>query len=280
MPAPVNHFEPAHFINRELSWLEFNQRVLNEARDPANPLLERLKFLCITASNLDEFFEVRVAGLKQLIESGAAGRGMDGLTPAETLRAVRRRIRRMVRDQYVCWRRELARALAKNGIRFLQPAQLARADLKWLENFYHSEVLPVLTPLAIDPKHPFPQLLNKSLNIIVQVEMKTGADILRHLAVGQPPRVPPPVVRLAREGRDYVFLGRVIGWFLREIFPGTKILGHWHFRVTRNSELSIDEQDTGNLLKAVENELHNRRKGDAVRLEIDHDCPETIRRSE
>ena len=231
MPAPVKHFEPVHFINRELSWLEFNQRVLNEARDPGNPLLERLKFLCITASNLDEFFEVRVAGLKQQIESGATGRGMDGLTPAETLRAVQSRIRRMVRDQYVCWRRELAPALAKNGIRFLQPAQLARADLKWLENFYHSEVLPVLTPLAIDPKHPFPQLLNKSLNIIVQVEMKTGADILRHLAVVQAPRVLPPVVRLAREGRDYVFLGRVIGWFLREIFPGTKILGHWHFRV-------------------------------------------------
>ena len=279
MPVAVKHFEPAHFINRELSWLEFNQRVLNEARDPANPLLERLKFLCITASNLDEFFEVRVAGLKQLIESGATGRGMDGLTPADTLRAVRRRIGRMVRDQYVCWRRELAPALAKNGIRFLDPSQLARADLQWLEDFYRSQVLPVLTPLAIDPKHPFPQLLNKSLNIIAQVEMKTGPETLRHLAVVQAPRVLPPVVRLERPGRDYVFLGRVIGHFLREIFPGTKILGYWHFRVTRNSELYIDEQDTGNLLKAVENELHNRRKGDAVRLEIDQDCPEGIRKA-
>ena len=279
MPAAFQHFEPAHFINRELSWLEFNQRVLHEARDPANPLLERLKFLCITGSNLDEFFEVRVAGLKQQIESGAAGRGMDGLTPAETLRAVQARIRRMVRDQSLCWRRELAPALAKNGIRFLEPAQLARADLAWLEDFYRSQVLPVLTPLAIDPKHPFPQLLNKSLNIIAQVEMKTGLETLRHLAVVQAPRVLPPVVRLAREGRDYVFLGRVIGHFLREIFPGTKILGYWHFRVTRNSELYIDEQDTGNLLKAVENELHNRRKGDAVRLEIDRDCPEEIRKA-
>src|SRR5208283_6028595 len=152
MPLAVQHFKPAHFINRELSWLEFNQRVLNEARDPANPLLERLKFLCITGSNLDEFFEVRVAGLKQLIESGAPGRGMDGLTPAETLRAVRRRIRRLVRDQYACWREELAPALAKNGIRFLAPSQLTGPDLKWLENFYRSQVLPVLTPLAIDPK--------------------------------------------------------------------------------------------------------------------------------
>ena len=279
MPAAVNHFEPAHFINRELSWLEFNQRVLNEARDPGNPLLERLKFLCITASNLDEFFEVRVAGLKQQIESGATGRGMDGWTPAETLRAVRERIRRMVRDQSVCWRKELAPALARNGIRFLEPQELARADLKWLESFYRSQVLPVLTPLAIDPKHPFPQLLNKSLNLIVQVEMKTGAETLRHLAVVQAPRVLPPVVRLPREGRDYVFLGRVIGHFLRELFPGTKILGHWHFRVTRNSELYVDEQDAGNLLKAVERELHNRRKGDAVRLEMDRGCPAAIRKA-
>jgi polyphosphate kinase len=279
MPASVQHFKPAHFINRELSWLEFNQRVLNEARDPANPLLERLKFLCITGSNLDEFFEVRVAGLKQQVESGAAGRSMDGLTPAETLRAVRRRIRLMVRDQYVCWRKELAPALAKSGIRFLEPRQLAPGDLKWLEDFYRSQVLPVLTPLAIDPKHPFPQLLNKSLNIIAQVEMKTGSETLRHLAVVQVPRVLPSVVRLAREGRDYVFLGRAIGHFLREVFPGTKILGRWHFRVTRNSELYIDEQDSGNLLKAVENELHNRRRGDAVRLEIDQDCPEAIRKA-
>jgi len=279
MPQVVQHFEPVHFINRELSWLEFNQRVLNEARDDANPLLERLKFLCITASNLDEFFEVRVAGIKQQIESGASGRGRDGLTPAETLRAVQQRIRLMVRDQSACWREELAPALARSGIRFLEPPELAPADFQWLELFFQSQVLPVLTPLAIDPKHSFPQLLNKSLNIIAQVEMKTGGESLRHLAVVQAPRLLPPVVRLAREGRDYVFLGRIIGHFLRELFPGTKILGHWHFRVTRNSELYLDEQDAGNLLKAVENELHNRRKGDAVRLEIDPDCPAEIRRA-
>jgi polyphosphate kinase len=279
MADAVKHFEPAHFINRELSWLEFNQRVLNEARDPGNPLLERLKFLCISSSNLDEFFEVRVAGLKQQIESGDTGRGQDGLTAAETLIAVRSRIRRMVGDQYVCWREELAPALAENGIRFLEPPELARADLEFLQEYCRSQVLPVLTPLAIDPKHPFPQLLNKSLNIIAKVEMKTGTETLRHLAVVQAPRVLPPVVRLAREGRDYVFLGRVIGHFLREIFPGTKITGYWHFRVTRNSELYIDEQDAGDLLKAVENELHNRRKGDAVRLEIDEGCPEGIRKA-
>ncbi len=277
-PAPTA-VEPAPFLNRELSWLEFNQRVLQEARDPSNPVLERLKFFCIVGSNLDEFFQVRVAGLKQQIESGANSPGNDGSTPVETLRATHQRIRRMVHEQYVCWREELLPELARHRIRFLTPAQLAGADLKWLENFYHAEVRPVLTPLAIDPNHPFPQLLNKSLNIIVQLEMKTGAEKLRHLAVVQAPRVLPPVVRLPRAdgSRDYVFLGHVMGHFLGDLFPGTRILGFWLFRLTRNSELYIDEQDSGNLLKAIEKELHNRRKGDAVRLETDHHCPKAIR---
>ncbi|HEX4119537.1 MAG TPA: polyphosphate kinase 1 [Verrucomicrobiae bacterium] len=267
------------FINRELSWLEFNQRVLDQACNPHTPLLERLKFFCITSSNLDEFFEVRVAGLKQQVEAGVLSPGPDGLTPAETLRAVQERIRRMVDEQYICWREQLAPSLERHGIRFLKPAQLNEPDLKWIEDFYRREVRPVLTPLAIDPMHPFPQLLNKSLNIIVQLEMKSSGQNLRHLAVVQAPRVLPAVVRLPREDarRDYVFLGQVIGHFLGDLFPGTKILGYWHFRVTRNSELYLDEQDSGNLLKAIENELHNRRKGDAVRLEIDHDSPETIR---
>ena len=279
MAAAIQQFEPAHFINRELSWLEFNQRMLEEARDRSVPLLERVKFFCITGSNLDEFFEVRIAGLKQQIESGVTTRSPDGLTPMETLRAVRRRIRLLVRDQYACWRRQLAPALAKNGIRFLDPSALRPPASEWLEQFFRNEVLPVLTPLAIDPKHPFPQLLNKTLNLIVQLEMRTGKETLRHLAVVQEPRVLPPVVRVAGAGGDYVMLGRLIGHYLREIFPGTRILGHWRFRVTRNSELYVDETDGGNLLKAVETELHKRRRGDAVRLEIEADCPENIRKA-
>jgi polyphosphate kinase len=281
MEAEQTTIEPARLINRELSWLEFNQRVLEQARNPATPLLERLKFFCITSSNLDEFFEVRVAGLKQQVESGVQSRSPDGLTPAETLRAVQQRIRRMVHDQYVCWREQLAPGLERHGIRFLKPVDLAEADLKWLEDFYRREVRPVLTPLAIDPVHPFPQLLNKSLNIIVQLEMKTGGQNLRHLAVVQAPRVLPPVVQLPRpdQRRDYIFLGQVVGHFLGDLFPGTRIIGYWHFRITRNSELYLDEQDSGNLLKAIENELHNRRKGDAVRMETDHDCPEKIRKA-
>ncbi len=280
--AAHSQLESPRFLNRELSWLEFNQRVLAQARDPSNPILERLKFFCITASNLDEFFQVRVAGLKQQIESAVVTRGDDGWTPAETLRAVRNRIHQMVDEQYHCWRAELAPELASRGIHFLAPAQLNEEDHKWLEEFYRSEVRPVLTPLALDPKHPFPQLLNKSLNTIVEVEMRTGKEKLRHKAVVQAPRVLPPVVQLPRAdsgSRDYVFLEQVIGHFLGDLFPGTRILGHWHFRVTRNSELYIDEQDSGNLLKAIEKELHNRRRGAAVRLEIDHQCPPSIRKA-
>jgi polyphosphate kinase len=272
---------PQHFINRELSWLEFNQRVLDEALEPANPLLERLKFLCIVSSNLDEFFEIRVAGLKQQMESETVERGIDGLTATETFRAVSKRTHRMVDDLYACWREQLKPALARHGIRFLKFGELAPADLAWTEQFYRAEVRPVLTPLAIDPAHPFPQLLNKSLNAIVQLEMTRGSETLRHLAVVQVPRVLPPLIRLPREDdrREYVFLGGLIGHFLGDLFPGTTILGHWLFRVTRNSELYIDEEETVSVLKAVEEELHRRRRGDAVRLEVVAHCPPEIRQA-
>ncbi len=272
-------FKPGDFINRELSWLEFNQRVLDEALNPENPLLERLKFFCIVSSNLDEFFEVRVAGIKQQVETEAVERSVDGLTATETLRAVTRRVRRMVRDQYACWREQLRPALAKNGFRFLSFAQLDAADRKWIETFYASEVQPVLTPLAIDSAHPFPQLLNRSLNLIVKLAVKGDGKSATRLAVVQVPRVLPRLVRLPRtDGRmDYVFLGRLIGHFLGDLFPGTKILGFWLFRVTRNSELYIDEEEVANLLAAVENELQRRRRGDAVRLEVERDTPPEVR---
>ena len=277
--AKLEPSDPARFLNRELSWLEFNQRVLDEALDPQNPLLERVKFFCIVSSNLDEFFEVRVAGLKQQIESDVVERSLDGLTSSEAFRTITRRVRQMVQDQYACWRDQLLPELSKNGIRILDVTELAKDDLDWVEQYYRAEVRPVLTPLAIDPAHPFPQLLNKSLNLIVRLEMPKGQEILKHLAVVQIPRILPRMVRLpSKDGRlDFVYLGRLIGHLLGDLFPGTKILGYWAFRVTRNSELYIDEEETANLLKAVENELHNRRKGDAVRLEVDFDCPPFIR---
>jgi polyphosphate kinase len=277
--VPVRTFPPEHFLNRELSWLEFNQRVLDEARDGSNPLLERLKFFTIVSSNLDEFFEVRVARLKQEVEAGQGERRLDGRTASETLSAVIKRVRRMVADQYACWREELQPALAQHQISILPVAALGKADRAWLEVFYWQQVHPVLTPLAIDPAHPFPQLLNKSLNLIVRLEMRKNHETHKHMAVVQLPAILPRLVQLPRRDgrREYVYLGDLIGCYLADIFPGTTILGWWPFRVTRNSELYIDEEEENNLLQAVEMELHNRRRGDAVRLEIDHRCPPTIR---
>lgn len=271
-------FTASHFLSRELSWLAFNQRVLDEALSPANPLLERVKFFTITSSNLDEFFEVRVAGLKQQIESDVVERSIDGRTATETFRAINKRVREMLDRQYRCWRDELVPALAKNGIRFLTWEKLNTADRDFLEEYYHRRVRPVVTPLGIDPAHPFPQLLNKSLNIAVQLEIERNGEVQRRLAVVQVPRVLPRLVELPRDDdrQDYIFMGGLIGHYLADLFPGTSILGFWHFRVTRNSELYIDEEDVGNLLSAVEQELHNRRKGAAVRLEVDHDCPAEI----
>ena len=236
--APAMNDHPAtHFISRELSWLEFNQRVLEEALDVRNPLLERVKFFSIVSSNLDEFFEVRVAGVKQQIESNLVERSMDGRTATETLRAIRERVKRMVDDQFECWRSDLVPKLAKENIRFLRPEELEGERKAWLDRYYEEEVRPVLTPLGIDPAHPFPQLLNKSLNIILQLEVvnersgdragersveragerrsESAGDPTapgsgragRRLAVVQVPRVLPRLVRLPgpEEQRDYVF---------------------------------------------------------------------------
>ncbi|MGZ8900560.1 MAG: polyphosphate kinase 1, partial [Limisphaerales bacterium] len=214
--------------------------------------------------------------------SDVVERSIDGLTATETFRAITRRVRRMIETQYRCWRDDLKPALAEAGITFLRFQDLAPADLKFLETHYHSQVRPVLTPLAIDPAHPFPQLLNKTLNIMVQLEITragAGTQALKHLGVVQVPRVLPRLIKLPRDDsrQDYIFLAEVIGHYLADIFPGTNILGYWTFRVTRNSELYIEEEEASNLLKAVENELHNRRKGDAVRLEVEKDCPLSIR---
>jgi polyphosphate kinase len=281
MPSKTEYSGPDRFLNRELSWLEFNRRVLEEALDTGNPLLERLKFFTIVSSNLDEFFEVRVAGLKQQIESGRLGRSVDGLTPTEIFHAVNRRVRQLVADQAACWQNDLQPALERHGIRLLPMASLDAADAAWLEHYYHTEIHPALTPLAIDPAHPFPQLLNKSLNLFVQLEMAKGGVKTSHRAVVQCPAILPPLIALPRQDqrRDYIPLGHLIGHFLKDLFPGTDILGYWQFRLTRNSELYVDEEDTPNLLKAVEEELHRQRRGAAVRLEIAHDCPEPLYRS-
>jgi polyphosphate kinase len=266
------------FINRELSWLEFNRRVLAEAQNPDNPLLERLKFFTIFSSNLDEYFEVRVAGLKQQIESGVVERCDEGMTPSETFQAIVKLVRELVDFQYKCWRKEIAPALSKNGIRLLEFNQLSATDAQWVDVYYKAEVRPVLTPLAIDPSHPFPQLFNKSLNLIVEVETDQPGDKKLRLAIVQVPRILPRLIRLPRpdNAQDYLPLGRLISHYLGDLFTGMTIRGYWLFRVTRNSELYIDEEETANLLKAVENELQKRRRGAAVRLEVEGNCPEPI----
>ncbi len=270
--------KPSLFFNRELSWLEFNQRVMKEAIDPHNPLLERLKFFCIANSNLDEFFEVRIAGLKQQIESAVVKRSMDGRTATEIFQAASLRIHRMVDDLFRCWREDLRPSLAEKGFCFHEIEDLPSKDLMWLKHLFEKNIRPVLTPLSVDPSKAFPLILNKSLNIIVRVERACKRGHEQRLCIVQVPRVIPRLVQLPRENTapEYVFLSDVISHFIDSLFPGNKVLGNWPFRLTRNSELYVAEDDADNLLQAVENELRNRRRGDAVRLEIDHRCPENL----
>src|SRR5580698_9136674 len=220
MAKPPSNIDPENLLNRDVGWLEFNQRVLEEALDPSTPLLERVKFFCIFSANLDEFFETRVAGLKQQMESASAERSPDGLTAAETYQAVQRKVRLLVARQYAFWREQLLPALAKSGICFPGFKELSDVDLAWVDNFYHTQARPVLTPLGLDPAHPFPKLLNKSLNTIVQLEITEGGARRQRLAVVQVPRVLPRLVKLpnADSRREhYVFMGNLIAHHLAEL---------------------------------------------------------------
>ncbi len=260
------------FINRELSWLEFNQRVLDQALNQANPILERLKFLCIVSSNLDEFFEVRVAGLKQQRQTHTSDTGPDGLSARETLAMISDRTRRMVGDQYRCWREEIAPELERQNIRFHTYPDVPEDERTHFASFFEKTVYPVLTPIAVDPSHPFPQLLNKSLNVIVELE---GDGIQTDIAVVQAPRILPRVVPFSKpqNGDDYVFLGNIIQEHVAPLFKGVRVKGAHLFRVTRNSNLYFDEEEAQNLLHAIEEELRRVKRGAAVRLEVQDDCP-------
>lgn len=263
------------FLNRELSWLEFNQRVLNQALDESNPLLERLKFLCIVSSNLDEFFEVRVAGLKQQKQTHIIETGPDGLSATDQLSLILPRVRQLVEDQYRCWREDLKPRLVAESIRFHLYPEVPPNELKYFEHYFKNAIYPVLTPLGVDPAHPFPQLLNKSLNVIVQLE---GEDLSTDLAVVQVPRILPRVVPFSQkqEGEDFVLLGNVIQHHVSSLFKGIEVRGAHLFRITRNSNLYIDEEEVHNLLHAIESELRRVNRGAAVRLEVQEDCPEEL----
>src|SRR5712692_3526157 len=269
---------PENFINRELSWLEFNRRVLAEAQDPTQPLIERVKFLTIFSSNLDEFFEIRVAGIKQQIESETSNVGPDGLSPTDTFNNIQRIARELVTTQYALWKNELLPELAKNGIRIQEVTQLNAKRAAWARKYFQEEVFPMLTPLAVDASHPFPQLLNKSHNLFVQAKAQRGGEPLP--AIVQVPRVVPRLIALPRskdEPWTYVYLASLIKQHIADLFPRLILDGVHAFRVTRNSDLYIDDEEAENLLRTIEQELRRSSRGDAVRLEVEADCPKEFR---
>ena len=276
--------QPQWFFNRELSWLEFNHRVLEEALDESNPALERLKFLAIFSSNLDEFFEIRVAGLQQQAESRPYDTGSDGLTAQQTLESIAARVRNLVENQYRCYNDGVVPALAAAGLDLSTVDDLDQKGRAWAAQYFEREVFPVLTPLAVDPAHPFPQLANKSLNLVVELRVADRPGqidgLLRdeqhsefRLGVVQVPRILPRLIEVpaayAPHGRKvYLFLSSLISAYIGNLFPGLEVRGCYAFRVTRNSELYLDEDEADNLLEAMQEQLARRRKGDAVRLEV------------
>ncbi len=270
-PAPAAPAK-ALFFNRELSWLAFNRRVLEQAWNPRNPLLERLKFLAIVSSNLDEFFEIRVAGLIQQVDSGIVDLGLDGLGAREQLRRIHLVVASIVEEQYRCWSDHLRPALQREHIAFKTGPELTRQELAWVRGYFRSQVYPVLTPLAVDASHPFPQLGNKTLNVVVSVDNPGTPENEGFLAILPVPRILPRVVQIAPAARGparFIFLSEIIKLCADQLFAGYRIHGAFAFRVTRNSDLYIDEEEAENLLQRIENELRNLRRGAAVRLEIE-----------
>ena len=287
--------DPTLYLNRELSWLEFNQRVLDEACDPSVPLLERVKFLCIGASNLDEFFMVRVAGLKQQLMSGLIESGPDRLMPSEVLAHVAVRAQRMVAEQYRLWHKELQPRLGQAGVAFLNPSELDPEQRRFIYAHFNAQVYPALTPLAVDPGHPFPHVRNKTLNLAILLQRGAATSAPgtpgtpaspsprgqeASFAVMQVPSVLGRFVEVPTTGakRGYVYLEDVIALHVADVFPGTRILGCWPFRVTRNFEMTIDEEESMDLLQTIQKEVRRRDRGAAVRLECHAGMDLTVRR--
>ena len=266
-----NHLnDPKLFFNRHLSWMKFNGRVLEEALDTKNPLLERLKFLAITASNLDEFVEVRIAGLLQQAEQGRGEAGPDGLPPSEVLAEVAVTIHDFVKAQYACWNDNLAPALAGESIRVRKFADLNPEARKAVTAFYSERVEPLLTPVTVDPAHPFPRVLNKALCLAFLIKRRRkGNQTL--LGVVTVPRALPRLFRLpSEEGKiEFIFLHDIVHAFAERLFHGYHILSGAPFRVTRNSNLYLQEEESRSILDSVDSQLHRRRKGEVVRLEIE-----------
>ena len=281
-PAPAPH----RFFNRDESWLRFNWRVLEEAQDERNPLLERVKFLAITASNLDEFVEIRVAGVLQRLEDGYVtpqAEADDGMSEQQRLEELNRLMHAFVCDQYRCWNEQLLPALLNVGVRVLEWSELDEAAREYAEQYYNDEVDPLLTPVTIDPAHPFPRVLNKALCIalLLRRKRKGAAAAAPILGVITVPRSLPRFVKLPCTSgcTEFIFLHDLIEAQAERLFRGYEVLAKTAFRVTRNSNLYLQEEETRSLLESVRSELHNRRKGDAVRLEVSEGAdPEIVER--
>jgi polyphosphate kinase len=271
--------KPEFYINRDASLLEFNKRVLAQARNEDVPLLERLNYLCISCSNLDEFYEVRVASVIQMAAIDPKVTGSDGLNPTEQLELISIKAHELVAEQYQMLNEVLIPKLQEQNINFIRRKDWSEAQLKWLQNYFNEEVLPILTPVGLDSAHPFPRILNKSLNFIISLTGKDAFGRNSGRAILQAPRALPRIVQLPAEetqsGRyDFVFLSSIIHAFADQLFNGMNIKGCYQFRVTRNSDFFVDDDAIDDLLLAVEGELAMRNYGDEVRLEIDANCPD------
>ena len=280
-PASVDLKSTSLYLNQELSLLDFNERVLAQTKDEGVPLLERLRFLCISCTNLDEFFEIRVAGLEEQVAMGALTGGPDGMSVGEVLKAVRARARGLVEDQYRVLQQVLLPELLKQGIACLSSEHWSASQDAWLQRYFMEELLPVLSPIGLDPAHPFPRILNKSLNFIVALRGKDAFGRKSGLAVLQVPRALPRVIHLppvdgGNGPHDLVLLSSVIQAHVDRLFPGMTVDACYQFRVTRNSELFVEEEEIDDLLRALEGELMSRRYGEEVRLEVAHDCRDDL----
>lgn len=276
----INLKLPELYINRELSLLEFNRRVFAQAKDERTPLLERLRFLCIASTNLDEFFEIRVAGLAQQVKYGSVQTGEDNMTPVEVLKKISEIAHEFVIEQYDILNNVLIPELAKQHILILRRAQWKPKLTRWVKRYFNRELLPVLSPIGLDPAHPFPRVLNKNLYFIVSLEGKDAFGRDSGFAIVQAPRSLPRVIEVPKEmsGRthDFILLSSVIHANVSELFPGMEVKGCYQFKVTRNSDLFVDDEEVDDLLRALEGELPSRRYNDAVRLEVADNCPGEI----
>jgi len=277
--VPIAPTDGELFLNRELSQLEFNFRVMAQAEDTSLPLLERLRYLCISCTNLDEFFEIRAATVRTALQFGGP-LIPDGMAPARALELIHTKAGKLVEAQYHCWSKILRPALAESGIRVLTRESWNKEQTQWLHDYFENDILPVLSPLGLDPAHPFPRILNKSLNVVVVLEGKDAFGRRGGMAIVRAPRSLPRIIQIPEEisggKHDYVFLSAVLTAFVDDLFPGMSVKGAYQFRVTRNSELFVDEEEVENLASALKDELLSRGFRPAVRLEIAEDCPKNI----